>query len=281
MTRLQRCSSSEPSLHGNENSATDNTEITRRFSTSSSCTIERPTTPLTPMSWASSTISTPFTPVTPLSPFWSPVSTPNTQGMGEIFVITGRHNPAHSTDSNLHVDEDQIYSDQFKLDVQHYLRLFTCMYTVFSVDLLSTIPCVYFEAELKESGRRAKNIGYFCHTSRESCSCEFYDGHTMSFPSELAKSDDVVRAPSVIGCGLLLPDGVFFTLDGVYHNTVFPYTDVSYEDGQCLPYITYPNVKVNYGQEEFLLEKANASGQRVASAQLLHSFSRQLLEKMM
>lgn len=103
----------------------------------------------------------------------------------------------------------------------------------------------------------------------------------MSFPSELARNTDLVRAPSVIGCGLLWPDGVFFTLDGVYNNTVYPFRGVEFEEGECLPYITYPTVKVNYGQEEFLMERANAQRLRLASSQLLHSFSRHLLAKLM
>jgi hypothetical protein len=102
----------------------------------------------------------------------------------------------------------------------------------------------------------------------------------MSFPSELPKNFDLVRAPSVIGCGLLWPDGVFFTLDGVYNNTIYPFSQVGFDEGECLPYITYSNMKVNYGQEEFLMERANAIGQRLASAQLLHSFSRNVLEKL-
>ena len=146
-------------------------------------------------------------------------------------------------------------------------------------DLFSGIPCVYFETEVKDSGRCARNVGYYCQTLREHCSCEFYDGQTMSFPSPLAKNFDLIRAPSVIGCGLLWPEGVFFTLDGVYNNSIYPFSQAGFEEGDCLPYITYPSMKVNYGQEEFLMERANSSGQRLASAQLLHSFSRHLLEK--
>ena len=99
-------------------------------------------------------------------------------------------------------------------------------------------------------------------------------GKQCLFPSPLAKNFDLIRAPSVIGCGLLWPEGVFFTLDGVYNNSIYPFSQAGLEEGDCLPYITYPSMKVNYGQEEFLMERANSSGQRLASAQLLHSFSR-------
>ena len=131
---------------------------------------------------------------------------------------------------------------------------------------------------MKECGRRAKNVGYYCRTSRKNCSCEFHENQKMSFPLELAKNVNLVNAPSVLGCGLLVPEGVFFTLDGVFNNVIHPLSDTAYE-GECLPYITYPNMKINYGQEEFLMERANAPKQRVASAKLLHSFSCSLLDR--
>lgn len=134
---------------------------------------------------------------------------------------------------------------------------------------------------MKERGIRPMNVGFYCRKTGESCSCEFYDGQMMAFPSELLENLNLVRSPSVIGCGLLWPDGVFFTLDGVYNNKVYPLTHVGFQEGEFLPYITCPNAKVNYGQEEFLMERANILRERLASAQLLHTFARHLLDNLM
>ena len=150
--------------------------------------------------------------------------------------------------------------------------------TVFScLDIFPALSGVYFEVEMKEGGRRAKNIGYYSRTSGKNCSCEFHENQNMSFPSEFAKNVELVNAPSVIGCGLLEP-GVFFTLDGVFNNVIYRFSQSGCE-GEGLPYITYPNMKVNYGQEEFLLERANTPEQRVASAKCLYSVSCCLLDK--
>ncbi len=153
------------------------------------------------------------------------------------------------------------------------------LFTFYCLDSFSGNPGLYFEAEVKECGRCARNVGYYCQRSGKDCSCVFHDGQNMSFPSEFAKNFNYALAPSVIGCGLLCPDGVFFTLDGVFHNTIYPFSQVDFE-GECLPYIIHSNVKVNYGQEEFLMERANERGQRLASAQLLHSLSSYLLKKL-
>ena len=66
---MQRHSSSEPSLHGNDNNKADSDEGTRRLSTASvNYDNEYPGTPLTPMSCVSFAPSSPFTPVSPLTP---------------------------------------------------------------------------------------------------------------------------------------------------------------------------------------------------------------------
>lgn len=149
-----------------------------------------------------------------------------------------------------------------------------------SPDLFSSIPWLYFEAEVSESAYRARNVGYFHAKSGNSSSCEFHESQNMSFPSQNVESFSLVRAPSVIGCGLLWPEGVFFTLDGVFSNKSDVLPDDDIEAGNVLAYVTCPQVKVNYGQEQFLFKQANVLEERLSAAQLLHSFSRQLLQKL-
>lgn len=102
----------------------------------------------------------------------------------------------------------------------------------------------------------------------------------MSFPSHAAEDFNLTRAPSVIGCGLLWPDGVYFTLDGVFSSKVYRLPGDEVEEGNILPWVTCPLVKVNYGQEPFLFRQPNGAEERLAAAEMLHYFARQLLEKL-
>lgn len=137
---------------------------------------------------------------------------------------------------------------------------------------------MYFEAEVNESACRARNVGFFNVKTGDSTSCEFYEAQNFTFPSQAATN--AVRAPFVIGCGMRWPDGIFFTLDGVFNNDMFRLPGKDVEEGYVLPFVTCPQLKVNYGQEEFLFKQGNFEEERLVAAELLHSFCRRLLEKL-
>ena len=94
---------------------------------------------------------------------------------------------------------------------------------------------MYFEAEVNDCTYRARNIGFFHPKSGKSTSCEFCESQNMVFPSQDVANFNVVRAPSAIGCALLWPDGVFFTMDGVFSNNMYKLPDKKPEECDILP----------------------------------------------
>lgn len=138
------------------------------------------------------------------------------------------------------------------------------------------MPCLYFEAELKNSPSRIKQMGFFDVDTKEKIFCDIHDGQLLlpqspdTDPSLVQK--ECHRAPDVVGCGIMWPAGVvIFTLDGVGTGNFYQFpSDKPLVIQNMLPYVSCSRIRCNYGQSPFLFEDANLQEVRFAAASVLH-----------
>lgn len=137
-----------------------------------------------------------------------------------------------------------------------------------------SIPCFYFEAELKNSPSKVKQMGLFCTETSHKIYCDLVDGKlylpktTQNTPS----SQESYLCPDVVGCGILWPANlVFFTLDGAGTGKYYQFPTRALNLNSFFPYISCTRIRCNYGHKPFLFEGANFKEVSFAGANLLHS----------
>ena len=139
-----------------------------------------------------------------------------------------------------------------------------------------SMPCLYFEAELKNSSSRIKQMGFFDVDTKEKIFCDIHDGQLLlpqsphTAPSLTQK--ECHRAPDVVGCGIMWPVGlVIFTIDGVGTGKFYQFpSNKPLVIQHMLPYVSCSRIRCNYGQRPFLFEHANLEEVRFAAASVLH-----------
>jgi hypothetical protein len=145
----------------------------------------------------------------------------------------------------------------------------------FFVSDAPSFPCLYFEAELKNSPSKFKQMGFFDPQTGEKMYCDLYDGQLYLPKTSVhsPSSQECYRCPEVVGCGIMWPAGVvIFTLDGVGTGQYYRFpTDKPLEIHKLLPYVSCSRIRCNYGQRPFLFELANFKEVCYAGANLLHA----------
>ena len=141
---------------------------------------------------------------------------------------------------------------------------------------------MYFEAELKHSPSRTKQMGFCDAVTKEKIFCQILD-NTLLLPKAISSTvrQEYFTAADVLGCGIMLPAGVvIFTLDGVPTGQFYRLPSEMLLSVQSLvPYTSCNRVRCNYGQRDFLFEAANIPEVRRAAASFLHNLLMSKLRK--
>ncbi|XP_015759661.1 PREDICTED: uncharacterized protein LOC107338925, partial [Acropora digitifera] len=139
----------------------------------------------------------------------------------------------------------------------------------FMCELERVIPCLYFEAELKQAPCRVKQMGFINKETKEKIYCDIHDGHLQLPKTSSPSSCEQERVPDIVGCAVVLSTGqVMFTLDGVPTGQFY---DFPTPIDRLSPYISCTRIRCNYGQRSFLFEDANAKESFSCSGSLLYN----------
>lgn len=131
------------------------------------------------------------------------------------------------------------------------------------------IPCLYFEAELKQAPCRVKQMGFINKETKEKIYCDIHDGHLQLPKTSSPSSCEQERVPDIVGCAFVLSTGqVMFTLDGVPTGQFY---DFPTPIDRLSPYISCTRIRCNYGQRSFLFEDANTKESFSCSGSLLYN----------
>ncbi|XP_067026328.1 uncharacterized protein [Acropora muricata] len=131
------------------------------------------------------------------------------------------------------------------------------------------IPCLYFEAELKQAPCRVKQMGFINKETKEKIYCDIHDGHLQLPKTSSPSSCEQERVPDIVGCAVVLSTGqVMFTLDGVPTGQFY---DFPTPIDRLSPYISCTRIRCNYGQRSFLFEDANTKESFSCSGSLLYN----------
>ncbi|EDO27125.1 predicted protein, partial [Nematostella vectensis] len=156
-----------------------------------------------------------------------------------------------------------------------YSDLFSPMELIQSVSEPMSLPCFYFEAELKCASSKVKQIGFVDSKTGQKIFCDVRDDqlYLPAYAARPLEGQTSCKCPDVVGCGVMWPAGVvIFTMDGVGSEHSYTFTpNRPVEAKNLVPFISCSRIRCNFGQRRFLFEYANSKDVSYTVGTMLHS----------
>ncbi|XP_032239903.1 uncharacterized protein LOC5514394 isoform X2 [Nematostella vectensis] len=156
-----------------------------------------------------------------------------------------------------------------------YSDPFSPMELIQSVSEPMSLPCFYFEAELKCASSKVKQIGFVDSKTGQKIFCDVRDDqlYLPAYATRPLEGQTSCKCPDVVGCGVMWPAGVvIFTMDGVGSEHSYTFTpNRPVEAKNLVPFISCSRIRCNFGQRRFLFEYANSKDVSYTVGTMLHS----------